>query len=139
MSPKEAKRILELLLQGVDPETGEVLSRDGVLNTPEVIRALFLAARALDSQPTESRIAAHMPPHAGKPWTREEEERLIAEFDAGSPIEELARSHGRSKGGIAARLVRLGRIGERSEVYVRESRAHEVPSDGESDDPESAT
>jgi hypothetical protein len=27
--------------------------------------------------------------------------------------------HGRSKGGIAARLVRLGRIKERSEIYTR--------------------
>ncbi|MDG4596774.1 MAG: hypothetical protein P9F75_13990 [Candidatus Contendobacter sp.] len=120
MSPREAKRILELLAQGVDPETGEVLPSDNPLNAPAIIRALFLGARALDGMRSEARARPSNDDHAGKPWIREEEQRLIAAFDANTPIAELAKVHGRSKGGIAARLVRLGKIKERAEVYARE-------------------
>jgi hypothetical protein len=49
MSPNEAKSIIEALANGVDPETGEVLSAQSVFNNPQVIRALFIATNALDS------------------------------------------------------------------------------------------
>ena len=50
------------------------------------------------------------PVNAGKPWTELEEDMLLDEFDSKIPIAEIAKEHGRSKGGIEARLVKLGRI-----------------------------
>ena len=50
------------------------------------------------------------PVNAGNPWTELEEDMLLDEFDSKIPIAEIAKEHGRSKGGIEARLVKLGRI-----------------------------
>ena len=50
------------------------------------------------------------PANAGKPWTETEEDKLLDEFDSKMPIAEIAKEHGRSRGGIEARLVKLGRI-----------------------------
>ena len=50
------------------------------------------------------------PANAGKPWTEMEENKLLDEFDSKMPLAEIAREHGRTKGGIEARLIKLGRI-----------------------------
>lgn len=50
------------------------------------------------------------PSNAGKPWTEMEEEKLLDEFDSKMPLAEIAKEHDRTKGGIEARLVKLGRI-----------------------------
>lgn len=50
------------------------------------------------------------PANAGKPWTNLEEDKLLDEFDSKMSIAEIAKEHGRSEGGIEARLVKLGRI-----------------------------
>lgn len=49
-------------------------------------------------------------PSAGARWTAEEDERLGREFDGGMSIAQIALAHGRTSGGITARLVKLGRI-----------------------------
>ncbi|EOT0765870.1 TPA: hypothetical protein NID03_004559 [Pseudomonas aeruginosa] len=121
MSPKEAKRTLELLANGVDPTTGEILPGNHVVNSPSVIRALFLGVQALDTEPAKLQKTSSGG-QAGKPWSTDEEQQLIAEFESGASIEQMSITHARSKGGIAARLVRLGKIDERSDLYVRESR-----------------
>lgn len=122
MSPKEAKQILERLAKGLDPATGEVFPENHVLNSPGVIRALFLGAQALEVEPVKPQKTTHVG-QIGKAWTAEEERRLIAEFERGVSIEQMSIDHERTKGGIAARLVRLGKIDERSDLYVREPRA----------------
>lgn len=69
--------------------------------------------------PTEARqiieaLAQGIDPEIGEILPKESQlQRPVASVD------QLAHSHGRSKGGIAARLVRLGRIKERSEIYTR--------------------
>lgn len=50
------------------------------------------------------------PANAGKPWTEAEEDKLLDEFDSQMPLAEIAKEHGRTKGGIEARLIKLGRI-----------------------------
>ena len=50
------------------------------------------------------------PANAGKPWTETEEDKLLDEFDSKMPLAEIAKEHGRTKGGIEARLVKLGRL-----------------------------
>ena len=46
----------------------------------------------------------------GKPWTKEEENKLIEEFNRGLRISDIAKLHNRNNGGIRARLKRLGLI-----------------------------
>ena len=122
MTPIEAQRTLESLAQGMHPETHEPLALPEVLNLPQVIRALFLGARALggcsDASISHSSPAAvseriserALPAKAGKPWDSEEDEKLTQGFDAGLSIIELAQTHERSKGAIRARLIRLGKL-----------------------------
>jgi len=111
MTPAEAKQIIEVLAGGVDPATGEVLPDDSPLSNPHVIRALFIAAKALEPTPAKpARPAAATPGNAGKSWTEEEDQRLVAGFDGGTPVAALARAHERTTGAISSRLVKLGRL-----------------------------
>lgn len=50
------------------------------------------------------------PVAAGTAWTEEEEARLCAAYDAGTPIREIAERHGRTRFAITSRLVKCGRI-----------------------------
>lgn len=61
------------------------------------------------AQPSTKTIKKERDPslsQVGKPWTREEAERLLTAFDGGTSIDELARFHGRTKGGITSRLLK---------------------------------
>lgn len=119
MSPHEAKTIVESLANGIAPETGEILSSQSVFNRPQVIRALFAAVSALENAVKRAERNNLLPDNAGRPWPSEEDHELLANFDAGMPIKEIAEKHGRTQGAIAARLVRLGKIKDRTELYVR--------------------
>ncbi|MGC4060961.1 MAG: hypothetical protein QM749_08970 [Aquabacterium sp.] len=106
--------MVEVLAKGIDPETGEVLPQDSPINSPHVIRALFMAAKALeqaaDDKPT--RAKADSPGNAGKSWTPAEDQQLAQAFDQGRQIAELAKAHQRTAGAIKSRLIRLGRLQE---------------------------
>lgn len=65
------------------------------------------------------------PASAGVRWTEEEDVRLCTEFDAGAPIRDIARSHGRTPGAITSRLVKLGRL-DASAVVSRDRGARVV-------------
>ena len=111
MTPKEAKQVLEVLARGIDPETGEVLPQDSPINSPHVIRALFMAAMALEQAGDKPvRPKAEGPGKAGKSWSPEEDQRLLAAFDAGTDVPALAKLHERTNGAIRARLIRHGRL-----------------------------
>jgi uncharacterized protein (UPF0254 family) len=110
MSPNEAKSIIEALANGVDPETGEVLSAQSVFNNPLVIRALFIATKALDSLAKREQREKTLPDNAGKAWSEIEDSELLSAFDVGRSIKDIAAKHGRTEGAISARLIRLGRI-----------------------------
>lgn len=118
MTPSEAKQVIEALARGIDPETGEMWADDNPMNSPHVIRALFLAAQALGLQvdtakaSKPARAKAETPANAGKAWTEAEAQQLAAAFDAGSEVAALARAHGRTPGAIRARLIRMGRLQE---------------------------
>jgi hypothetical protein len=47
-------------------------------------------------------------PNAFAPWTREEEQEIRRQFEAGEPIPSIARSHKRSPRAIELRLQRMG-------------------------------
>ncbi len=118
MTPKDAKSVLEQLVHGIDPDTGEVLNAPGVLASPVVREALRLGAEALGASKRRQERKTSELPAAGKAWTHEEDLLLAAGFDQGKTVHEIAREHGRTVGGIAARMVRLGIINERADAYA---------------------
>lgn len=121
MDHPKALVILKLLSDGHDPETGKPFPPESPYQRPEVIRALFYAVRALEAgaaitetpaagEKKPERPARALPGNAGKPWSKEEDERLVTGFDGGTSIEELAATHGRSKIAIEARLAKFGKV-----------------------------
>src|SRR5712671_3760732 len=96
MDEAQALRILSALASGINPVTGEVFPKDSPYQSPDIIRALFVATRGLEagaqrmppsSPPSPSRPAepARNPANgnAGKSWSAEEDRQLLAAFDGG--------------------------------------------------------
>lgn len=110
MDPDIALPIITALSQGTDPDTGELFELETIYNRPHVIRALYTAKHALEQARERDRKKANSPENAGKPWSEEEEQTLCEGFDAGQTLQQLARLHGRTRGSVTARLVRLGKI-----------------------------
>lgn len=111
MNIDRAKEILELLADGVNPLTGELLPDSDSCNQVEVVRAFHTALKHLDA--ASGKTGKAQAKNAGKPWLPEDDKNLCRMFDTGCSPKELCVHFGRSKGAIAARLVRLGKIGER--------------------------
>src|SRR2546429_600457 len=112
MERAEIVPVLEALAEGRDPAGAAGAPDDAVLQRPEVIRALFAAARELERPAPSERSArrASLPPSVGKAWTAEEEAAMASAFDGGRSLEELAAAQGRTRGAVRSRLVRLGKI-----------------------------
>lgn len=111
MDEARALTIVSALANGVNPLTGELFAVDSPYQSADVIRALYCAVRALDgSGRRRMRGQGTVSSNAGKPWGEDEDRQLLAAFDDGRPLAELAQSHGRTRGGIQARLVRHGRL-----------------------------
>lgn len=68
--------------------------------------------------------------NAYKKWTIEEELKVVAEFKKGKRITEIAELNGRQKGGIKARLIKLGLIEEDKE-YKKENKKESSKKDEE--------
>jgi hypothetical protein len=110
MDDLKAAAILKSLAAGVDPDTGEVLALPTQLQSTAVLSALFLAADSLETRQRQVRRQATLPRNAGKPWSAEEDARLLAGFDAGQKVDELVAAHERTRAGIEARLVKHSRL-----------------------------
>ncbi len=106
MDVQYAKQLLEGLADGMNPLTGEVLSKNDVCNDPDVIRALHTILRQLDN----GKPSKKLPENTGKPWTKENDEELCHRFDDGSSLKELSYAFKRTQGAITARLERLGKV-----------------------------
>jgi hypothetical protein len=120
MDETKTVAILSALAHGVNPTTGEVFGPDSPYQHADVVRALFAAIdrfRQADTprpKPDTPKISIGPTNEArsnvGKPWSEEEDRRLLEEFDRGRKLAELARDLGRTKAGIEARLERHGRL-----------------------------
>jgi hypothetical protein len=106
----EACDILESLAEGIDPHTGEVLSNQSPYNHPRVIRALYSALLALQNAIPVGRAKGKLPTNAGKPWSDAEGAQLVAAYQAGSKLNDLAKQHHRTRGAIQSRLIRRGAL-----------------------------
>ena len=96
---------------GMYPKTGQPLPSGGVLDRPDVIRALNLAARELRHEPREKGKDDY-PVNHGKPWQAEEEAQVLAKFDQGMGLKDIALRHGRSTGAFRKRLIHAGGLEE---------------------------
>ena len=92
MDDLEAAATLKSLAAGLDPGTGTPLAAAlAPLAAPDVARALYLAADALEARQRQARRQSSLPRNAGKPWSAAEDERLLTAFDAGSGVDTLRR------------------------------------------------
>ena len=110
MDSAQALAVVRSLANGVDPESGEVFPAESAYQRPRVVRALYEAATALERIDRFDRRRSQMPPKTGEPWTEEEDRKLLAAFDAGRALQELASAHERTMGAVRARLLKYGRI-----------------------------
>ena len=111
MEDARALTIVTALASGVNPLTGELFAADSPYQSPDVIRALYIAVRALEAAGRRrTRGPGAASSNAGKPWSDAEDRQLLSAFDNGQPLAELAQTHGRTRGGIQARLIRHGRL-----------------------------
>jgi hypothetical protein len=109
MDRAEAAWIIDALANGRDPYTGDPLPAEGPLSNPDTTKALRAASAALQRRLPRERVR-ELPEKAGEAWDPQEEEMLVREFDAGQSMKSIALTHGRTRGAIKARLIRLGRI-----------------------------
>lgn len=112
MDDNKALSIVSALANGVNPQTGESFEVDSPYQAADVIRALYVAVRALEMS-NRSRARgnrARLPANAGKPWAEQEDRELLEKFDAGLSLAQLAQAHDRTLAGIQARLERHGRL-----------------------------
>ncbi|MDA3873358.1 MAG: hypothetical protein PF795_05305 [Kiritimatiellae bacterium] len=110
MEIKRAAEIIELLADGKDPYTGETLPASNVFQQADTVRALHLALEGLSKLKRVKERKANEPPNSGQPWTPEEEQEVLRQFDAKMDVEDIAAKHHRTKGAIWSRLEKLGRV-----------------------------
>jgi len=114
MELERAREIIQALADGVDPYTGEHFPADGPYQRTDTVRALYTILEAATC-PGEVPGRSLKPvdpnkPRAGGKWTDEEEQRLHDAFATNTPVADIARDHGRTRGAITARLVKLGLV-----------------------------
>jgi hypothetical protein len=115
MDIDRAKEIIRSLADGINPQTGNAFPPDSPYQQADTVRALHVALEALQGgQARPARPTDPNRPQIGKNWTREEEDKLVEAFKARKPIPEIATAHGRTTGGITARLVKLGLIEDKT-------------------------
>ena len=101
-----AREIIRILADGADPATGEVLPKESVYNSPEVIRALFTMLEVTAQPMAEDKSTPNR--NAGKLWTDIEDDKLRDEFAAKMKIADIVKEHGRTYKAIERRLDHLG-------------------------------
>jgi hypothetical protein len=110
MDAAQALAVVRSLANGVDPESGEVFPVESPYQRPQVVRALYEAASALERIERFERRKAQLPAKTGEAWSEDEDRKLLAAFDSGRALQELAAAHERTMGAVRARLLKYGRI-----------------------------
>jgi hypothetical protein len=110
MQLETALPIVRSLADGVNPFTGEAYPDHSPYAEPRALRALYSAIDLMSRELAREKRKQQMPVNFGKSWSAEEDAALEGAFDAGTPIAELARRHGRTAGAMRLRLEKLGKI-----------------------------
>jgi hypothetical protein len=119
MEIDEAIEIIKSVAEGTNPFTGEIFGENSVYQHPQMVRALYRALNSLEARKRWEKRQRDLPENAGKPWDKEEIDRLLSAFEAHVSMREIARTHKRTVGAIEARLVELGKIEPKDEKYRR--------------------
>lgn len=88
MELEKAISIIKALSDGIDPYTGEQYPLDSPYQAPDTVRALIAAITALEKQQKSIVRQLNLPSSAGKPWSEEEDNRLLEAYEADTPINE---------------------------------------------------
>lgn len=128
MDRNRALEIINSLASGVDPITEEVFPTESALQHPNIVRALFLAAIALQSKGDKPDLLsakkdANLLSNAGKSWSQSEDHDLVSAFELGATEKQLAVKHERTMGAIRSRLVKQGKL----EPYGMRDAVSETP------------
>jgi len=110
MQLQSALPIVRALADGVNPHTGEAFTDNCPYAEPKTLRALFSAVELMEREVEREKRRERLPANFGKPWTEAEDQAVIAEFDAGLTMPEMARKHARTQSSIRLRLEKLGKI-----------------------------
>jgi hypothetical protein len=108
MQASRPLEVLNALIHGLDPLSGEPLPEGSVLHRAEVLRALLSAHDALQQACARAQRRAQLPDNVGRSWSEAEQAQLLAAFKEGATPAALAAKHRRTLRGIEARLERLG-------------------------------
>ena len=106
------EEILVNLINGLDPRTGAPINEDSPLREESVVAALNSTLSAVRIYRSDQVRKLSLPANTGKPWKKEEDDKLISDFEHNLSIEILAKSFERTAGAIRARLILLGKIEE---------------------------
>ena len=116
MNAERAIEILEMLLEGIDPYTGEALPQAFIFEQADVVLALYRAVQSLkretvtqsnSARPGEG-ITKNGRLNAGRPWTEEDDRRLKELVASNVSLERMCNILHRRSRGIQKRLTRLG-------------------------------
>jgi hypothetical protein len=110
MKEQRALDILQSLVDGVDPSTGEELAPGSIFQKVDVLRALLAGVAALEAVAARAQRRANLPGNVGRAWSAEEEALLVDAFKCGESPAEIAVRHARTLRAIEARLEKLGLI-----------------------------
>ena len=128
MNKTEVLKVLGYLADGYDPETGELLPEQSPYHSARIVRALFHAMKALEHASEALPVATRIPANVGAKWTSDEEQRLVEAFKKGQSVKEIAAFHGRTRGAITSRLVRLGLMEKKGDRDTEHTPVSEVTS-----------
>ena len=104
----EPEVVLRAFLAGIDPFAGRMLDRSSPLAHPAAQRALKAAIAAIAGQ--EEKRNGRRQGMSGQRWSDDDHQALIAGFEDGVPLAELAARFDRTELAIASRLVKYGRL-----------------------------
>jgi hypothetical protein len=125
MKERRALDILQSLVDGVDPSTGQELAPGSIFQKADVLRALLIGVAALETVAARAQRRANLPGNVGRVWSDEEEALLVEAFNCGESPAEIAVRHARTLRAIEARLEKLGLITAEQRTtstrYVRSS------------------
>ena len=102
--------IVQALADGVNPVTGEAYPDQSPYAEPRTLRALYSAVDLMQKEIEREKRRERLPANFGKPWTAEEDQAAVSEYDSGLTLPEMARRHLRTQSSIRLRLEKLGKI-----------------------------
>jgi hypothetical protein len=85
------------------------------------MRALFSAIDLMQREVEKEKRRERLPANFGKPWSEGEDKAVVASFDAGMSLADLARRHARTQGSIRLRLEKLGKLPPSGEARYENS------------------